>query len=57
MDAAKAVTFSEIGIRSVTREGDSFDPSGTLTGGSRAKESAILNLLSELNEKQVNIRE
>lgn len=34
MDLAKKVTFNEnIMKRSVTLEGDSFDPAGTLTGG------------------------
>jgi len=34
MDAAKQVTFDErINKKSVTLDGDSFDPSGTLTGG------------------------
>ena len=57
MDSAKAITFGDIGVRSVTREGDSFDPSGTLTGGSRPKESAVLRLLTELNEKQSDLAE
>jgi len=35
MDAAKRVTFEErINKKSVTLDGDSFDPAGTLTGGS-----------------------
>jgi len=34
MDCAKQVTFDElIKKRSVTLDGDSFDPAGTLTGG------------------------
>jgi len=34
MDAAKRVTFDErINKKSVTLDGDSFDPAGTLTGG------------------------
>jgi structural maintenance of chromosome 2 len=35
-DDAKKVTFHKsINARSVTREGDLFDPAGTLSGGSR----------------------
>ena len=34
MDTAKKVTFDEqVMKKSVTLDGDSFDPSGTLTGG------------------------
>ncbi len=54
MDVAKSITFGDIGIRPVTREGDSFDLSGTLTGGSRPEEFAVLHMLSELNDKQVS---
>ena len=31
-------------------EGDSFDPAGTLTGGSRPQSSGILSKLTEINE-------
>jgi structural maintenance of chromosome 2 len=35
-DDAKKVTFHKnINTRTVTKEGDLFDPSGTLSGGSR----------------------
>lgn len=34
----------------MTLEGDSFDPAGTLTGGSRPQSSGILSKLSEINE-------
>jgi len=34
MDTAKKVTFDErVNKKSVTLDGDSFDPAGTLTGG------------------------
>ena len=37
MDSAKQVTFNDAVMkRSVTLEGDSFDPAGTLTGGKAA---------------------
>ena len=50
--AAKKITFdSNIQARSVTLEGDVYDPSGTLSGGSRKKASnSILTQLSVLNE-------
>ena len=49
--SAKAVTFnSEIRTRSVTLEGDVFDPAGTLTGGSRAQNNSVLGQLQTLND-------
>ena len=36
--------------KSVTLEGDSFDPAGTLTGGSRPQSSGILSKLAEIND-------
>ncbi|KAI0067407.1 condensin complex subunit SMC2 [Artomyces pyxidatus] len=41
--SAKLVTFSrEVGVRSVTLDGDVYDPSGTLSGGSAPTGSGIL---------------
>lgn len=34
--------------KSVTLEGDSFDPAGTLSGGSRAQSSSVLAAVSKL---------
>ena len=52
MNVAQRVAFSKrISTKSVTLEGDVFDPSGTLTGGSRKNSSSILFKLSELQEK------
>ncbi|XP_067931601.1 structural maintenance of chromosomes protein 2-like [Watersipora subatra] len=49
-DARKVTFDKQIMRRSVTLEGDSFDPAGTLTGGSRPQSSGILSKLSEINE-------
>ncbi len=38
--------------RSVTLTGDDFNPSGTLTGGSRNKSSTVLSQLQELCEAE-----
>jgi structural maintenance of chromosome 2 len=59
VEAAKACAFSEgIRVRSVTLEGDLFDPAGTLTGGSRAPASnSILARFAELAEKQGQLAE
>ena len=47
MDSAKAVTFhNAIRRKSVTLDGDVFDPAGTLSGGSRRQGG---NILSKLN--------
>ena len=44
--------------RSVTLEGDSFDPAGTLTGGSRPQSSSgILTRLSDINEVALKLSE
>lgn len=42
-DTAKAITFSrDVGVKSVTFEGDVYDPSGTLSGGAAPNSSKIL---------------
>lgn len=47
---ANTVTFHrDIRVRSVSLQGDLFDPSGTLTGGSRGK-SSVLSKLVKYNE-------
>lgn len=44
--------------KSVTLEGDSFDPAGTLTGGSRPQgSSGILSKLTEINDVSQRLRE
>jgi structural maintenance of chromosome 2 len=48
--SANAVTFhADIRMKSVTLEGDVYDPSGTLSGGSKPSTSGILIKVQELN--------
>ncbi len=52
LQSAKRVTFhKDVHMRSVTLAGDSFDPAGTLTGGSAAPaSSSLLKRIGELTE-------
>ncbi len=46
---AQALTFDpELRAKCVTLEGDSYDPSGTLRGGSRKKEGMMLAVLKQV---------
>ena len=48
-EAAKAVTFNNgIRMKSVTLDGDVYDPSGTLSGGSKPNASGVLIKVQEL---------
>jgi structural maintenance of chromosome 2 len=48
---AKRVTFDPaVRMKSITLEGDSYDPSGTLSGGSAPNSSGVLFTLQKLNE-------
>jgi structural maintenance of chromosome 2 len=48
---AKRVTFDpNVRMKSITLEGDSYDPSGTLSGGSSPNSSGVLVTLQKLNE-------
>jgi structural maintenance of chromosome 2 len=50
-DTAKKVTFDpSVRLKSVTLEGDVYDPSGTLSGGSSPNSSGVLVILQKLNE-------
>lgn len=50
-EAAKRVTFDpSVRLKSVTLEGDLYDPSGTLSGGSAPNTSGVLVILQHLNE-------
>ena len=50
-DTAKRVTFDPaVRMKSVTLEGDVYDPSGTLSGGSSPQSSGVLVTLQKLNE-------
>ncbi|XP_076058324.1 structural maintenance of chromosomes 2 [Oratosquilla oratoria] len=53
MDTAKTVTFNpRVMKKSVTLDGDVFDPAGTLTGGSRRQGGSILAQLDAVKEYQ-----
>jgi structural maintenance of chromosome 2 len=50
-DTAKLVTFNPaVRMRCVTVEGDVYDPSGTLSGGSSPSSSGVLIQMQKLNE-------
>ena len=50
-ETAKRVTFDlTVRMKSVTLEGDVYDPSGTLSGGSSSSSSGMLVTLQELNQ-------
>ncbi|KAI9732583.1 MAG: Structural maintenance of chromosomes protein 2 [Cirrosporium novae-zelandiae] len=50
-DTAKKVTFDpSVRMKSVTLEGDVYDPSGTLSGGSAPNSSGVLVILQKYNE-------
>lgn len=49
-DTAKKVTFDPaVKLRSITLDGDTYDPSGTLSGGSSPNSSGVLVTLQKLN--------
>jgi structural maintenance of chromosome 2 len=53
---AKAVAFDKgVRARTVTLEGDSFEPQGTLTGGSTAQLGVVLAKLRELQEVTLQV--
>ena len=50
-ETAKRVTFdASVRMKSVTFQGDVYDPSGTLSGGSSPKSSGVLVTLQQLHE-------
>mmetsp|Transcript_16265 Transcript_16265/g.44167 ORF Transcript_16265/g.44167 Transcript_16265/m.44167 type:complete len:1112 (-) Transcript_16265:405-3740(-) len=50
-ETAKKVTFHpNVKVRSVTKDGDIYDPAGTLTGGSAPKGGGLLVKLQELGQ-------
>ncbi|RSH91525.1 Structural maintenance of chromosomes protein 2 [Saitozyma podzolica] len=56
--SAQAVTFNKnIGVKSVTLEGDVYDPSGTLSGGAAPSSSGILVKVQELKAIEKEIAE
>lgn len=58
-ESAKLVTFSPLvgGVRSVTLDGDVYDPSGTLSGGSAPSGSGTLIRVQELLEAERKLAE
>jgi structural maintenance of chromosome 2 len=59
-ETAKRVTFDPaVRMKSITLEGDSYDPSGTLSGGSAPNSSGVLVTLQKYNEltKELNGKE
>ncbi|KKA29617.1 hypothetical protein TD95_000684 [Thielaviopsis punctulata] len=57
-NTAKRVTFDpNVRMRSITLEGDSYDPSGTLSGGSAPNSSGVLLTLQKLNTLTRTLKE
>ncbi|KAF3020523.1 Structural maintenance of chromosomes protein 2 [Neopestalotiopsis sp. 37M] len=57
-ETAKRVTFDpNVRMRSITLEGDSYDPSGTLSGGSAPNSSGVLVTMQKLNDINRQLRE
>lgn len=57
-ETAKRVTFDpNVRMRSITLEGDAYDPSGTLSGGSAPNSSGVLVTLQKLNEINRQLKE
>ncbi len=55
---AKQITFGrEVGIKSVTLDGDVYDPSGTLSGGSAPSSSGVLVRVQDLLQAEGNLQE
>ncbi len=56
--SAQAVTFDRaIGVKSVTLDGDVYDPSGTLSGGSAPSGSGVLVKVQELLDAERKLGE
>lgn len=56
-ETAKRVTFDpSVRMKSVTLDGDVYDPSGTLSGGSSPNTSGVLLTLQKLNEVTQQLR-
>lgn len=56
--SAQAVTFNKsIGVRSVTLEGDVYDPSGTLSGGAAPSSGGVLVQVQHLKKVEQEIEE
>jgi len=56
MEAARACAFdAKVRMRAVTLDGDLFDPSGTLTGGSKSAKSNVLLMLHALAGQEAKL--
>lgn len=57
-DIAKAIAFDKaIRTRTVTLEGDTYDPSGTLTGGSKNQIGVLLGKIDELATAHASLQD
>jgi structural maintenance of chromosome 2 len=57
-ETAKRVTFdAAVQMRSVTLQGDTYDPAGTLSGGSTPQSSGVLVTLQKLNEIATELKQ
>lgn len=57
-ETAKRVTFDPaVRLKSVTLDGDVYDPSGTLSGGSAPNSSGVLVIMQKLNEVTQQLRQ
>lgn len=57
-ESAKAVTFNKaVGVKTVTVQGDVYDPSGTMSGGSAPSGNGVLLRVQELNRIQAKLAE
>ena len=57
-ETAKKVTFDpNVRMRSITLQGDSYDPSGTLSGGSAPNSSGVLVTMQKLNDINRQLRD
>ena len=56
-ETAQKVTFNKaVGVKSVTLEGDVYDPSGTLSGGAAPSSSGIIIKVQEVNKLEKDIQ-
>jgi structural maintenance of chromosome 2 len=56
-ETAQKVTFNKaVGVKSVTLEGDVYDPSGTLSGGAAPSSSGIISKVQEVNKLEKEIQ-
>jgi len=55
-ETAQKVTFNKaVGVKSVTLEGDVYDPSGTLSGGAAPSSSGLIIKVQEVNKLEQKI--